>query len=172
MTGCDRGSCAPLAAVFARCPHLRLGVRLFYINDRSDCRPAAAYLAGRLAESPEEKRLVRDTALRLIGVGSDDDYRVTKTLQLVQSELGDSVGLLAQGSWTLRSLASILWAESMEVPEYLGDALSQDPDVRVRCALASAMSNTGKRQGSGAREKLLQDPRWSIRSALRGESPD
>ena len=142
------------------------------INDRSDCRPAAAYLAGRLAESPEEKRLVRDTALRLIGVGSDDDYRVTKTLQLVQSELGDSVGLLAQGSWTLRSLAAILWAESMEVPEYLGDALSQDPDVRVRCALASAMSNTGKRQGSGAREKLLQDPRWSIRSALRGESPD
>jgi len=43
------------------------------INDRSDCRPAATYLAARLAESPEEKRLVRDAALRLIGVGTDDD---------------------------------------------------------------------------------------------------
>lgn len=136
------------------------------INDRSDSRPAAAYLAGRLAKSLEEKRLVRDTALRFIGVGSDDDYRVTTTLQLVQSELGDSVGLLAHGSWTLRSLAAILWAESTDIPDALGKALSQDPDVRVRRTLTNALAQTEHRQGSDVRQVLLNDPRWSVRSIL------
>jgi hypothetical protein len=89
---------------------------------------------------------VRDAALRLIGIGSDDDYRVTTTLQLVQSELGDSIGLLAQGSWTLRSLAAILWAESTDMPDELGRAFSQDRDVRVRRALASALANAEHRQ--------------------------
>src|SRR5258708_1343376 len=89
------------------------------INDRSDSRPAATFLAGRLAESALEKRLVRDAALRLIGVGSDDDYRVTTALQLVQSELGDSIGLLAQGSWTLPSLPALFWAESPNLPDGL-----------------------------------------------------
>jgi hypothetical protein len=137
------------------------------INDRSDSRPAAAFLAGRLAKSAEEKRLVRDTALRLIGVGSDDDYRVTTALQLVQSELGDSIGLLAQGSWTLRSLAAILWAESTNLPDDLGLAFSQDRDVRVRRALASALANAEHRLDSNARDILLRDPRWSVRSILR-----
>jgi hypothetical protein len=56
----------------------------------------------------------------------DDDYRVTTTLQLVQTELGDGLGLLAQGSWTLRSLAAILWAESTDTPDELGRVFSQD----------------------------------------------
>ena len=94
---------------------------------------------------------MRDAALRLIGFGSDDDYRVTKTLQLVQSELGDSIGLLAQGSWTLRSLAAIPWAESNDMPDELGSAFSQDRDVRVRRALARALAkqNTGMTQMFG-----------------------
>ena len=117
------------------------------MNDRSDCRPAATFFAARLARSSEEKRLVRDAALRLIGVGSDDDYRVSTTLQLVQSELGDGIGLLAQGSWTLRSLAAILWAESTDMPDELGRAFSQDRDVRVRRALANALANAEHRQG-------------------------
>jgi hypothetical protein len=137
------------------------------INDRSDSRPAATFLAGRLAKSAEEKRLVRDAALRLIGVGSDDDYRVTTALQLVQSELDDSIGLLAQGSWTLRSLAAILWAESTDMPDDLGVALSQDRDVRVRRALASAFANAEHRQDANARDTRLRDPRWSVRSILR-----
>lgn len=141
------------------------------INDRSDCRPAATYLAARLAKSPEEKRLVRDTALRLIGVGTDDDYRVTTTLQLLQSELGDSIGLLAQGSWTLRSLAAILWTESTDMPDEFGKALSQDRDVRVRRALATALANTKHRLGSEVRQTLLDDPRWSVRSILRSAVP-
>lgn len=144
------------------------------INDRSDSRPAAVFLGGRLAKSAEEKQLVRDTALRLIGVGSDDDYRVTTALQLVQSELGDSIGLLAQGSWTLRSLAAILWAESTDLPDDLGLAFSQDRDVRVRRALASALANAEHRQDSNARDLLLRDPRWSVRSVLRtpAQPPD
>lgn len=136
------------------------------INDRSDSRPAAAFLAARLTASTLEKRVVRDAALRLIGVGSDDDYRVTTALQLVQSELGDSIGLLAQGSWTLRSLAAILWAESTDLPDDLGLALSQDRDVRVRRALATALAKAEHRHDANARDILLRDPRWSVRSIL------
>ena len=106
---------------------------------------------------------MRDAALRLVGVGSDDDYRVTTALQLVQSELGDSIGLLAQGSWTLRSLAAILWAESTDLPDDLGLAFSQDRDVRVRRSLASALANAEHRQDANARDILLHDPRWSVR---------
>lgn len=131
-----------------------------------DSRPAAILLAARLAKSVEEKRLVRDAALRLIGVGSDDDYRVTTALQLVQSELGDSIGLLAQGSWTLRSLAAILWAESADLPDDLGLALSQDRDPRVRRASATALADAEHRRGTNAWDILLRDPRWSVRSIL------
>lgn len=140
------------------------------INDASDCRPAAMYLAARLAKSTEEKQLIRDAALRLIGVGSDDDYRVTTTLQLVQSELGDSIGIIAQGSWTLRSLAAILWAESTDRPDELGGLLCRDRDVRVRRALARALTTAEHRQVADVRDTLLHDPRWSVRSILRQSS--
>lgn len=136
------------------------------VNDGSDCRPAATYLAGRLADSPEEMQTVRDAALSLIGVGTDDDYRVTRTLQLVQSELGDSIGMLAQGSWTLRSLAAILWAESTNMPDKIGIMLSQDGDARVRTALARALSNAEHRQESSVRGLLQRDPRASVRSIV------
>ena len=134
------------------------------VNDRSDSRPAAVFLAARLAKSVEERRIVRDAALRLIGAGTDDDYRVTKALQLVQSEIGDYIGLLAQGSWPLRSLAAILWAESLHAPVQLGIALSQDRDSRVRVALARAMTAVNRRQDVEVRDILLRDPRWTVRS--------
>ena len=105
--------------------------------------------------------------MRLIGVGTDEDYRVTCTLQFVQDELGDSAALLAQGGWTLRSLAAILWANSPDLPDDLGRAFSQDRDVRVRRALASALANAEHRQDANARDILLRDPRWSVRSILR-----
>jgi hypothetical protein len=132
------------------------------------------YLAARLAKSTEEKQLVRDAALRLIGVGTDDDYRVTTTLQLVQSELGDSIGILTQGSWTLRSLAAILWAESTDNSDELGSLLCRDRDVRVRRALARALTTAEHRQAADVRDTLLHDPRWSVRSILRqsGAPPD
>lgn len=115
-------------------------------------------------------RIDDKSALRLIGVGTGDDYRVTTTLQLVQSELGGSIGLLAQSSWTLHSLAASLWAESTEMPDDLGKAYSQDHDTRVRRTLAGALVKE-HRQESNAREMLLQDPRWSVRSILRAPTP-
>ncbi|TDL04463.1 hypothetical protein EUA04_22045 [Mycolicibacterium obuense] len=142
------------------------------VNDGSDCRPAAVYLAGRLADTVEEKQRVRDAALRLVGVGTDEDYRVTKTLQLVQSQLDGSVGLLAQGSWTLKSLAAMLWVESTTLPDEVGIALSRDPDVRVRKALARALSSSPNRADSIARITLAQDPRWSVRTLSNNRSTD
>jgi hypothetical protein len=139
------------------------------INDRSDSRPAAAFLAARLASSPEEKQLVRDTTLRLIGIGSDDDYRVTTTLQVVRSELGGSIGLLAQGSWTLRSLAAILWAESSEMSDDLGLVFTRDRDVRVRRTLATALAGEEGGRRPGVVNALRADRRWSVRSILRTE---
>jgi hypothetical protein len=137
------------------------------INDRSDSRPAAAFLAARLANSPEETRLVRDSALRLIGVGTDEDYRVTTALQVVQAELGDSAALLAQGGWTLRSLAAILWAESTDLPKELGMTLSQDIDVRVRRTLARELRDKDDERSTDIRAVLEADPRWSVRSIAR-----
>ncbi|MEN4450738.1 hypothetical protein [Mycobacterium sp. SM3041] len=134
------------------------------INDKSDCRPAATYLAAKLAVSSDEKRRVRDAALRLIGVGSDEDYRIATALERVGTDLRDSIGFLAQGSWPLRRLAAILWADSADIPDELGTALARDADVRVRIASAHALVKAIHRQDSAARDILLNDPRWSVRS--------
>jgi hypothetical protein len=75
--------------------------------------------------------------------------------------------MLAQGSWTLRSLAAIMWAESTDMPDEFGAALCNDPDVRVRRALAQALANASHRENSAVRELLLRDPRWSVRSIFR-----
>ena len=137
------------------------------VNNRSDCRPSATYLAGVLAQTPDDKRVVRDAALRLIGADADDDYRVAKTLLVVQSELGDSAPMLAQGGWPLRSLAAIIWAESIDLPAELGMALSRDTDVRVRRALATAVRVKDDQRIEAVRAVLETDPRWSVRSLLR-----
>jgi hypothetical protein len=86
----------PLSQVDAFNASMRNPLGGMRINDRSDSRPAAAFLAAKLANSPEERRMVRDGALRLIGVGTDEDYRITMALQVVKSELGDSATMLAQ----------------------------------------------------------------------------
>jgi hypothetical protein len=137
------------------------------INDKSDSRPAAAFLAARLANTPEEKRMVRDAALGLIGVGTDEDYRVTTALQVVKSELGDSATMLAQQGWTLRSLAAILWAESTDLPKELGMTLSRDRNVRVRRTLATELRDRDDERSADIRAVLEADPRWSVRSILR-----
>jgi hypothetical protein len=156
----------PLSEVDAFHASMRNPLGSMRTNDSSDSRPAAAFLAARLANSPEEKRMVRDAALRLIGVGTDEDYRVTMALQVVRSELGDSVALLAQGGWTLRSLAAILWAQSTDLPEQLGMTLSRDHDVRVRRTLATELRDTDDERSANVRAALKSDPRWSVRSIL------
>jgi hypothetical protein len=157
----------PLSQVDAFNASMRNPLGGMRINDRSDSRPAAAFLAARLANSPEERRLVRDSALRLIGVGTDEDYRVTTALQVVQAELGDSAALLAQGGWTLRSLAAILWAKSTDLPKELGMTLSQDIDVRVRRTLARELRDKDDERSTDIRAVLEADPRWSVRSIAR-----
>jgi hypothetical protein len=157
----------PLSQVDAFNASMRNPLGGMRINDRSDSRPAAAFLAARLANSPEERRLLRDSALRLIGVGTDEDYRVTTALQVVQAELGDSAALLAQGGWTLRSLAAILWAKSTDLPKELGMTLSRDIDVRARRTLPRELRDKDDERGTDIRAVLEADPRWSVRSIAR-----
>lgn len=157
----------PLSQVDAFNASMRNPLGGMRINDRSDSRPAAAFLAARLANTPEERRQVRDSVLRLVGVGTDEDYRVTTVLQVVQGELGESATFLAQGGWTLRSLAAILWAKSTDLPEELGVTLSQDCDVRVRRALARELSDKDDERSADVRAVLEADPRWSVRSIAR-----
>ena len=73
----------PLSQADAMNASMRNPLSAMRINDGSDCRPAASFLAAKLAATPDEKRGVRDVALRLIGVGSDENLRVTQTLQAV-----------------------------------------------------------------------------------------
>jgi hypothetical protein len=159
----------PLSQVDAFNASMRNPLGGMRINDRSDCRPAAVFLAARLANSPEERRVARDSALRLIGVGTDEDYRVTTALQVVQSELSNSATMLAQGGWTLRSLAALLWAESADLPEELGTTLSQDNDVRVRRTLAMQLRDRDDQRCANIRAVLEADPRWSVRSIARSQ---
>lgn len=160
--------CPPASEVDAFNSSMSNPLGAMRINARSDCRPAATYLAARLAQSTEEKRAVRDTAVRLIGAGTDDDYRVTRTLQLIQAETADSLGMLARGSWPLRCLAASIWARTPDIAGGFGEALSQDRDARVRRVLASELRGRSDERSAGIRETLTNDPRWSVRAALRG----
>lgn len=163
----DFASSPPVSNVDAFNASMRNPLGGVRINDRSDSRPAAVFLAARLAKSREEKRKVRDSALQLIGVGSDEDFRITQALQVVQSELSDSTALLAQGGWALRSLASILWAKSPDLPYELGMTLSRDADRRVRRTLAQALRDKTDGRSADIRTVLESDPRWSVRSIAR-----
>ncbi len=131
-----------------------------------DSRQAAAYLAAMLARSDQDKRTVRDAAIKLIGADDDQDYYVTKALQVLQSELADIAPLLAHFGWALRSLAAISWAESSSMPADLGEKLSRDPDARVRRALAQGIRKSDAPHTNVVREALKSDPRWSVRSIL------
>ena len=75
----DFATAPPLSRADAMSASMRNPLSAMRINDGSDCRPAASFLAAKLAATPDEKRAVRDVALRLIGVGSDENLRVTQT---------------------------------------------------------------------------------------------
>lgn len=156
----------PLSQADAMNASMRNPLSAMRINDFSDSRPTATLLAAKLAATPEEKRTVRDLALRLIGVGDDEDHRIATTLQRIKSELAESIGLLAQGSWPLRSVAAELWAELGETPQGLGLALSVDRDVRVRRALARALRTSVRDGVDDVAATLASDPRWSVRSIV------
>lgn len=142
------------------------------VNDNiGDERPTGAFLAARLARTPEQKAAARDAALRLLGATEDGDYWSTRALQVLTDDLKpEIVPVLATLRWPLRSLAAIVWAKSDSLDSRLGVTLAKDPDQRVRRALAGALATipAGPRTAP-ARQHLAADPRFSVRSALHKE---
>jgi hypothetical protein len=137
-------------------------------NNIGDERPAAAFLAARLARTVEQRAAARNTALRLLGTTDDGDYWCTRALQVLTDDLPpEIVPALATLGWPLRSLAAIVWANASSPDSSLGAALANDPDQRVRRALAGALASVpASPRTDPARQQLAADPRFSVRSAL------
>lgn len=137
-------------------------------NNIGDERPAAAFLAARLACTKEQKAAARDTALRLLGATEDGDFWSTRALQVLIDDLPpEIVPALAALGWPLRCLAAIVWAKADTPDSSLGAALASDPDQRVRRALAEALAAVpASPRTDPVRQKLVADPRFSVRSAL------
>ena len=140
-------------------------------NNIGDERPAGAFLAARLARTPEQKAAARDAAVQLLGATDDGDYWSTRALQVLTDDLTPRVvPLLATLGWPLRSLAAIVWAKSDNLDSSLGVSLSKDPDQRVRRALAGALATVpASPRTAPARQHLAADPRFSVRSTLNRE---
>lgn len=143
----------------------------FRVTGNHDSRPAAAFLAARLARTPEQRDLARNAALSLIGADGDADYHVTRALRVLQDDLERDVPLLMGFGWALRSLAAISWARSQSLDPRIGRRLAADPDPRVRRALADALSGTEPdERTAAARERLHSDARHSVRARLQGST--
>ncbi len=135
-----------------------------------DSRPAAAFLAARLAATSNQRQQARDLALRLIGADGDADYHVTRALQVLQDGLERDVPFLAKQGWALRCLAAQTWARTPALPSAIGDALAVDPEVRVRRTLAQELADTSPdERTAGARRQLAADSRHSVRRLLQTE---
>jgi hypothetical protein len=137
-------------------------------NNIGDESPAAAFLAARLACTPEQRAAARDTALRLLGATEDGDYWSTRALQVLTDDLPpEIVPALATLGWPLRSLAAIVWAKAGNPGSSLGAVLANDPDQRVRCALEGALAAVPPSPRTDpVRQQLSADPRFTVRSAL------
>lgn len=146
-------------------------------NNIGDERPAAAFLSARLARTPEQRAAARNAALRLLGATEDGDYWSTRALQVLADDLPpEIVPVLATLGWPLRSLAAIVWAKTGNPDGSLGAALANDPDQRVRRALAGALAAVPPSPRTDpVRQQLAGDPRFSVHSALykaeRGRTP-
>jgi hypothetical protein len=139
-----------------------LGAMRFGIGGNS--RPAAVYLAARLARTEEQRRQVRQAALQLIGSDGDADFHVTQALRALGDDLESDVPWLARQGWALRSLAGIIWADSSSLPSSIGEALAVDSDARVRRTLADALARRDPTdRAAAARGRLASDPRFSVR---------
>lgn len=133
-----------------------------------DTRPHAVYLASALAGNPDQKAEVRARALALLGAFRAGYYVVRALQKLAPPDLALDVPLLAtQADWAVRSLAALTWATSSPDDPTIGLLLAQDNDVRVRRALALAMSNADKTMATAAAEAALRtDRHFSVRSIL------
>lgn len=137
-------------------------------NKIGDERPAGAFLGARLARTTEQKAAARDAALQLVGATDNGDYWSTRALQVLTDDLTPQiVPVLATLGWPLRSLAAIVWATSGTLDSSLGMNLSNDPDQRVRRALAGALATVpASPRTDPVRWHLAADLRFSVRSAL------
>lgn len=145
-----------------------------------DARAQAAHLAATLARSPAEQALVRDSTLALVGDESGSEYWVTRALQRLGEALAADVGFLSGQGWALRSLAALQWVKTTR-PAPVGRRLAVDPDVRVRRALATALSEVTTSAEdthqdmdmarTGVLKMLRADPCYSVRSLVAQQSP-
>ena len=102
-----------------------------------------------------------DQAAERLAMAISWDEHITQEMLLGQ------VPVLAKLGWPLRSLAAIVWAKADNPDDGLGAALANDPDQRVRRALAGALSACPLSPRTDlARQQLAADPRFSVRSAL------
>lgn len=128
-----------------------------------DNRPAAGYLAARLAQTAQEKRVTKELIMGLIGVDAEADYDVALALQVLQVDPSELAPILPHVGWALRSVAAIRWVTSPQMPTELGEKLSHDPDARVRRALAQELRARPAEPADQARATLEADQRWSVR---------
>ena len=129
-----------------------------------DSRPQAVVLAATLATDETQRNDVRRLIYSLLG--EESDYWPTRALQRLGDTVKDDLAFLASQGWAIRSLVAILWADHGE-PAHLGSRLATDPDVRVRRALALALSQQPETSHLALREQLAADPAHSVRAALK-----
>ncbi|WP_027587315.1 hypothetical protein [Acidipropionibacterium thoenii] len=128
-----------------------------------DARGEATTLAAALATTDAQRSEARRLAYSLLG--TDSDYWPTRALQQLGDTLNDDLAFLATQGWAIRSLAASLWPEHGQ-PAHLGARLAADPDVRVRRALARALSEQSGPTHPAVREQLANDPAHSVREAV------
>ena len=128
-----------------------------------DSRGQAVLLASVLATNETQRNEVRRLVYALLG--EESDYWPTRALQRLGETVKDDLAFLASQGWAIRSFAARLWAEHGE-PSHLGKRLAADPDVRVRRALARALSQQPETSHFALREQLAVDPAYSVRAAL------
>ncbi|WP_329000885.1 hypothetical protein OHA18_41450 [Kribbella sp. NBC_00709] len=144
----------------------QLGAVHFKHVDR-DIRNRAIFLAAHLVKKRAERANVRNLAFALLGDGTDSDRWAAEALRdLGLDTIKGDVGSLVSHGWAPRSLAGILWVKYGK-PEFVGQRLARDPDVRVRRALARAMAGEPPEEfHQPVRALLEQDPCYSVRTTL------
>ncbi|MGC4828843.1 hypothetical protein [Micromonospora arida] len=144
----------------------RLGGMRVVRNDM-DSRERALFLAACLAGDDGQRTTVRGQAYELlVNGGGESGYWVTRALQQLGAAMREDVGYLLTQGWALRSFAAILWARH-GTPVQAGMRLATDSDVRVRRALAEALGGAEPDEVQRpVRDRLAQDPNYSVRSVL------
>lgn len=137
-----------------------------------DTRPHAVLLAAALARTPDQRAETRRRALDLLSVPRDSYFAVAALQRLAPADLIDDLPrLVLQTGWAARSLAALTWAASSPTDSTLGLVLARDSDVRVRRALAQAISATSDAPTIDAVRDVLQtDAHSSVRSLLRRDT--